>query len=72
VRTDCLTHDRRALRFLIDQAGIENVLMGTDLPCDMATPEPWSELVAVAGEEVAARIAGENIAELYGLKSPVA
>jgi hypothetical protein len=38
----------------------------------MATPEPWSELVAVAGEEVAARIAGSNIAELYGLKSPVA
>jgi aminocarboxymuconate-semialdehyde decarboxylase len=72
VRTDCLTHDRRALRFLIDQAGIDNVLMGTDLPCDMATPEPWSELVAVAGEEVAARIAGSNIAELYGLKSPVA
>jgi hypothetical protein len=51
--------------------GVENVLMGTDLPCDMATPEPWSELVAVAGEEVAARIAGPNIAELYGLKSPV-
>src|SRR5262249_13235510 len=40
VRTDCLTHDRRALRFLIDQAGIDNVLMGTDLPCDMASPEP--------------------------------
>ena len=71
VRTDCLTHDRRALRFLIDQAGIENVLMGTDLPCDMATPEPWSELVAVAGEEVAARIAGTNIEELYGLRTPV-
>jgi aminocarboxymuconate-semialdehyde decarboxylase len=71
VRTDCLTHDRRALRFLIDQAGIDNVLMGTDLPCDMATPEPWSELVAVAGEEVAARIAGSNIQELYGLKAPV-
>jgi aminocarboxymuconate-semialdehyde decarboxylase len=72
VRCDCLTHDRRALRFLLDQAGIENVLMGTDLPCDMASPEPWSELVAVAGEEVAARIAGPNIAELYRLRSPVA
>jgi aminocarboxymuconate-semialdehyde decarboxylase len=71
VRFDCLTHDRKALRFLIDQVGEENVLMGTDLPCDMATPEPWSELVAVAGEKVAARIAGPNIADLYGLTSPL-
>lgn len=66
VRFDCLTHDRDALDFLIRKVGAENMLMGTDLPCDMATPEPWTELVAVAGDEAAARIAGENVARLYG------
>jgi predicted TIM-barrel fold metal-dependent hydrolase len=62
-----LTHDRKALGFLVDQVGIDNMVMGTDLPCDMATPKPWDDLVAVCGEEVATKIAGENVATLYGL-----
>jgi aminocarboxymuconate-semialdehyde decarboxylase len=66
VRFDCLTHDRDALAFLIGKVGVENMLMGTDLPCDMATPAPWDELVAVAGEADARRIAEANIEELYG------
>jgi aminocarboxymuconate-semialdehyde decarboxylase len=70
IRFDCLTHDRKALAFLIDQVGVENMLMGTDLPCDMATPEPWTELVAVAGEATAAVIAEQNPARLYGLGAP--
>jgi aminocarboxymuconate-semialdehyde decarboxylase len=67
VRFDCLTHDRRSLEFLIDRVGADNMLMGTDLPCDMATPEPWEDLVAVAGDAVASKIAGDNAAALYGL-----
>jgi aminocarboxymuconate-semialdehyde decarboxylase len=67
IRFDTLTHDRKALAFLIDQVGAENMLMGTDLPCDMATPKPWDDLVAVAGSEVADAIAGNNVAELFGL-----
>ena len=39
-----------ALAFLLTKAGVDNVVLGTDLPCDMATPAPWAELVAVAGE----------------------
>jgi aminocarboxymuconate-semialdehyde decarboxylase len=69
VRFDCLTHDRNALAFLIDQVGPENMLMGTDLPCDMATPDPWDALVAASHEQTAARIAGDNIVELYGLEA---
>jgi aminocarboxymuconate-semialdehyde decarboxylase len=69
IRFDCLTHDRKALAFLIDQVGVENMLMGTDLPCDMATPDPWNELVAVAGEATASRIAEANVAALYGLET---
>jgi aminocarboxymuconate-semialdehyde decarboxylase len=66
VRFDCLTHDRQALAFLLEKVGVENVLMGTDLPCDMATPAPWDELVAVAGEDAARQIAEANIDSLYG------
>jgi aminocarboxymuconate-semialdehyde decarboxylase len=69
IRFDCLTHDPTALRFLIEQAGAENMLMGTDLPCDMASPDPWNALVEAAGEQVATRIAETNPAELYGLES---
>jgi aminocarboxymuconate-semialdehyde decarboxylase len=66
VRFDCLTHDRQALDFLLSRVGVENVLMGTDLPCDMATPAPWDDLVAVAGEERARAVAEANIDGLYG------
>jgi aminocarboxymuconate-semialdehyde decarboxylase len=69
IRFDCLTHDRKALAFLIDQVGAENMLMGTDLPCDMATPDPWNELVAVAGEQTATEIAETNPTRLYGLEA---
>jgi aminocarboxymuconate-semialdehyde decarboxylase len=67
VRFDCLTHDSRSLAFLIDRVGADNMLMGTDLPCDMATREPWTDLVTVAGEATAAKIAGSNAAALFGL-----
>jgi aminocarboxymuconate-semialdehyde decarboxylase len=69
VRFDCLTHDRQALDFLLSRVGVGNVLMGTDLPCDMAAPDPWDDVVAVAGEEAALRVAGTNIDALYGSSS---
>jgi aminocarboxymuconate-semialdehyde decarboxylase len=72
LRFDCLTHDRQALAFLVDRVGAANVLLGTDLPCDMATPEPWTDLVAAVGEEAAQRIAADNAVELYGLDYPAA
>jgi hypothetical protein len=36
----------------------------------MATPAPWDDLVAAVGEPTAAKIAGENAAELFGLAQP--
>lgn len=69
IRFDCLTHDPTALRFLMEQAGADNMLMGTDLPCDMASPDPWNALVEVAGMQVATQIAETNAAELYGLET---
>ena len=67
IKIDTLTHNRKALAFLIDDAGADNVLMGTDLPCDMASPAPWEDLLAVTDAATAKRIAETNIEELYGL-----
>ena len=65
VLIDTITHDPDALRYLIAKVGAENLVMGTDLPFDMATPEPMAALRAACDEETAARIAERNPAELY-------
>jgi aminocarboxymuconate-semialdehyde decarboxylase len=62
---DPITHDREALRYLVARVGVENVVMGTDLPFDMATPEPMEELRAATDEETAAAIAEGNPSALY-------
>jgi aminocarboxymuconate-semialdehyde decarboxylase len=67
VIVDPITHDPDALRYLIAKLGAENIVMGTDLPFDMATPRPMSALLEACDEETAARIAERNPAELYGL-----
>lgn len=69
LRFDTLTHDRKALAFLIDRVGADNVLMGTDLPCDMASVDPWDDLVAVAGQATATQIAETNVETLFRLGS---
>jgi aminocarboxymuconate-semialdehyde decarboxylase len=65
VMLDPITHDADALRYMIAKVGAENLVMGTDLPFDMATPEPMAALRAACDEETAARIAERNPAELY-------
>ncbi len=41
---DTITHDDRALAFLIGAAGPDRVLLGTDQPYDMADPDPVGRL----------------------------
>jgi aminocarboxymuconate-semialdehyde decarboxylase len=67
VVVDPITHDADALRYLVAKVGAANVVMGTDLPFDMATPEPMTALLAACDEETATRIAEHNPADLYGL-----
>lgn len=62
---DTITHDREALAYVVERVGAENVLLGTDLPFDMATPEPWTALVEAVGEETARTIAEDNPARLF-------
>ena len=67
IRVDPITHDVEALRYLIAHVGAETLVMGTDFPFDMATPEPMAALRAASDEATADRIAGENVAGLYRL-----
>jgi aminocarboxymuconate-semialdehyde decarboxylase len=64
---DTITHDRRALGFLIEQVGLERVVMGTDLSFDMATPEPVADVLAATDEDTLRTVAEVNPAKLYGL-----
>jgi len=63
---DTITHDRAALAYLVARVGPENVLMGTDLPYDMATPAPMEALRAAVDSTTARAIAEVNPSALYG------
>jgi aminocarboxymuconate-semialdehyde decarboxylase len=62
---DIVTHDEAALRYLIERVGAGRVVVGTDLPFDMALPEPMRLLAEAVDEDTAARIAEANPAALY-------
>jgi aminocarboxymuconate-semialdehyde decarboxylase len=62
---DPITHDADALRYMVDKVGAENIVLGSDLPFDMATPDPLGALRAAVDEETVAQIAERNPAELY-------
>ena len=44
---DALTHDPKALRYLIEQVGADRIVIGSDNPFDMGYPDPLGELDAV-------------------------
>ena len=65
VVVDIITHDTETLSHLIARVGRDNVVMGTDLPFDMATPEPMKMLEAAADAETVRVISESNPAKLY-------
>ena len=66
---DTITHDPALLRAVVEFAGAERVLLGSDQPFDMADPRP-AETVRAAGLDPAAeaRVLGANAARLLGLE----
>ena len=64
---DVITHDREALAYLVSRVGVENVVLGTDLPFDMALPDPVRAVEAAVGKDQARTITELNPARLYGL-----
>lgn len=69
---DSLTHDERALRYLIDKVGIERVVLGTDDPADMAQDDPvtWLEGCSSILPEERRAILGANLSRLLGDRLP--
>jgi aminocarboxymuconate-semialdehyde decarboxylase len=67
ILVDTITHDTAALRFLVERVGADNVAMGTDLPFDMATPDPVAALEKSVDAETARRIMEETPRRLFRL-----
>jgi aminocarboxymuconate-semialdehyde decarboxylase len=65
---DTLTHDEALLRALVDYAGADHVLLGSDYPFDMGDPRPLQSVRALglAPDAEAAILAG-NADRLLGL-----
>lgn len=64
---DVITHDRQALSYLRDRVGIERLVMGTDLPFDMALPNPATATADALGADGLEQVAERNPVELFGL-----
>ena len=65
IAVDTITHDAASLRFLVERVGAGNVAMGTDLPFDMATPDPVAALEEAVDAETARRIMEETPRRLF-------
>ncbi len=65
---DALTHDDKALAFLLEQVGADRVVLATDAPFDMGEERPVARLDALAGLKTAdrERIEGLNALGLLG------
>jgi aminocarboxymuconate-semialdehyde decarboxylase len=66
---DTITHDVTTLRQLVERAGPEAIVMGTDLPFDMATPEPVAALEAAVGSDGARTVMETTPERLFGLNT---
>jgi aminocarboxymuconate-semialdehyde decarboxylase len=66
---DTITHDSDALRFLIRRVGSGRVVFGTDLPFDMAPPDPLHELEQAVDADALWRVVEKNPAKLFRLEA---
>jgi aminocarboxymuconate-semialdehyde decarboxylase len=67
ITVDTITHDPQVLGMLVERMGLDSVVMGTDLPFDMAPPDPVGELIGAVGEERAGTIMETNPVSLFGI-----
>jgi aminocarboxymuconate-semialdehyde decarboxylase len=65
---DALTHDDKALAFLIEQVGADRVTLGTDAPFDMGEENPLTRIDSVPNlsQTDRARVLGLNALALLG------
>ncbi len=65
---DTIAHDEQALRYVVDRMGVDNVVLGTDLPADMAPVDPVGQIRKAVGDEAADTIMRSNTARLYAFR----
>lgn len=67
---DTITHASRPLRFLVDLVGADRVMLGTDIPFDMADHrfQVYLDEAGVSAQDLA-RITSENAVNVFGLKA---
>ena len=64
---DTITHDAQALRYLVERVGVGQVVLGTDLPFDMALADPVATLTEALDEAQVEAVAVTNPRRLFGL-----
>lgn len=64
---DTITHDAQALRYLVERAGVDQVVLGTDLPFDMALADPVATLAGALTPAQVEAVAVTNPRRLFGL-----
>ena len=57
---DTVVHNTRALRFLIDQCGLDHILLGSDYPFDMGDSDPVCFVQGALSEDEQSKILEEN------------
>ncbi len=69
---DTVTHDARLLKDLVDYAGTDHVMLGSDYPFDMGTYRAVEEVreIGLGGEEESAILGGnaERLLDLQGVR----
>jgi aminocarboxymuconate-semialdehyde decarboxylase len=70
---DSLVYTPEGLRHLIEEVGVEQVMIGTDYPFDMGSYDPRSQIAAVPGlgPQERDQILGGNAARLLGIDASV-
>jgi aminocarboxymuconate-semialdehyde decarboxylase len=63
---DTITHDTQALRYLVERVGLDHVVLGTDLPFDMALAQPAEALAHALDDEQIQAVAVINPRKLFG------
>jgi aminocarboxymuconate-semialdehyde decarboxylase len=62
---DVITHDAQALRYLVDRVGADRVVLGTDLPFDMALRDPIAAIDDAVSRDLRELITTQNPTRLY-------
>lgn len=64
---DTITHDAGALRYLVERVGVDHVVLGTDLPFDMALAQPVQTLTHALDDKQIQAVAADNPRRLFGI-----